>query len=100
MERRSGVMGVTWQKIHCEWRVQAKRKGHKIHRHFTARTNTPEDIEHARLAAIKCLDDWKRKICKAGSPRNVSSGPALPEGTMAASSDAGAGETEGTETKP
>jgi len=71
VERKSRVTGVCWKKGSGEWKVCAKMKGNKIDRHFTPLGNTPEDIENARLAAIKCLQNWKRRICKAGSPRST-----------------------------
>merc|ERR1712046_330641 len=58
VERKSGVVGVTWIKWSCAWKVCAKRDGNRFQRVFP-KGNTPEDIEHARLAAIKCLQNWK-----------------------------------------
>ena len=60
VERKSGVEGVCWLKGCCEWQVMAQREGNKIHRSFTPQGNTPEDIEHAHRAAIKCVQKWKR----------------------------------------
>ena len=71
VERKSGVKGVCWLKGCCEWQVMAQREGNKIHRSFTPQGNTPEDIEHAHRAAIKCLQKWKRGIGKAGSPEST-----------------------------
>ena len=71
VERKSGVIGVTWAKGSRAWRVRAKREGHRIVRNFFPKGNTPEDVEHARLAAVKCLSNLKRGLCKAGSPKSA-----------------------------
>merc|ERR1712176_482502 len=66
VERESGEIGVCWRKHSCEWQVKASMKRKTIFRRFPPQGNTPEDIEHARLAAIECLQNWRREICKAG----------------------------------
>merc|ERR1712176_1339417 len=58
VERKSGVTGVGWIKRSGEWVVRAQREGNRIQRRFHPKGNTPKDIEHARLAAIECLQNW------------------------------------------
>ena len=60
VDRASGVKGVHWAKSSGEWRVDALIKGNRIHQHFPPEGSTPEDIEHARLAAINVLQNWQR----------------------------------------
>merc|ERR1712176_1046430 len=55
VERKSDVTGLFWAKSRGEWLVQDQSKGNRTQRHFPPQGNTPEDIEHALLAAMKCL---------------------------------------------
>merc|ERR1711933_283692 len=71
VERKSDVVGVRWCKHRCAWLVRAQKKGDRIIRYIYSERNTPKDIEHARLIAIKCLENWKCGICMAASLRST-----------------------------
>jgi len=60
--RQSGVKGVTWSASHNNWQVSITIRGKKTSKIFTPKnTKTPEDIEEARVAAVKFRRGLEKK---------------------------------------
>ena len=52
---KSGVIGVSWHKVHCQWQVKVKVFGKYKCAHVTPKDDSPQEIERSRVAAVvKC----------------------------------------------
>lgn len=57
----SDLCGVCWNKRHWRWQVDFKNRGQRLHKNFSARGNSPEDVARARKVAEDQRRSWEQE---------------------------------------
>ena len=69
---KSGVIGVSWHKVHCQWQVKVKVFGKYKCAHVTPKDDSPQEIERSRVAAVEKRKAMERQYSIVSRPSGES----------------------------